>query len=146
MARAHYFREVTFSEVSAGVASENALKAGIGSGEIRSENAKGAPRVRRGRLAGELARVHRARGELQRAHEIETDLLGELEQIRALIDGWRPDRSTVEPRRGNRGRRADTRSARAPTRKAAERPVGVEDAEAVKRLIDHARSRPPRLR
>jgi hypothetical protein len=49
-----------------------------------------------GLLAGEIGRVHRARGELQRAHEIETDLHGELEKIRARINADRPDPATVE--------------------------------------------------
>jgi hypothetical protein len=39
-----------------------------------------------GLLASEIGRVHRARGELERAHEIEGDLQHELEQIRARID------------------------------------------------------------
>ena len=49
-----------------------------------------------GLLAGEIGWVHRARGELQRAHEIETDLHGELERIRARVDAERPGRSTIE--------------------------------------------------
>jgi hypothetical protein len=40
--------------------------------------------------------VYRARGELPRASEIETDLRGELEQIRARIDADRPEPVTVE--------------------------------------------------
>ena len=40
-----------------------------------------------GLLATEIGRVHRARGELDRAGEIESQLYGELERIRALIDG-----------------------------------------------------------
>jgi hypothetical protein len=49
-----------------------------------------------GLLAGEIGRVHRARGELQRAHEIETDLHAELEEIRAGIDPHRFERSAIE--------------------------------------------------
>ncbi len=44
-----------------------------------------------GLLAGEIGRVHRARGELDRAREIETDLHAELEAIRTRIDPGRPE-------------------------------------------------------
>jgi hypothetical protein len=49
-----------------------------------------------GLLAGEIGRVHRARGELQRAHEIETDLHVELEEIRERIDADRPEPVAVK--------------------------------------------------
>ena len=66
-----------------------------------------------GLLAGEIGRVHRARGELQRAHEIETDLHGELEQIRARLDADRPDPGPVELDAETRGGPAGTGAARA---------------------------------
>jgi hypothetical protein len=44
-----------------------------------------------GLLAGKIGRGHRARGELQRAHEIETDLHGELEQFGARIYAGQSD-------------------------------------------------------
>ena len=66
-----------------------------------------------GLLAGEIGWVHRARGELQRAHEIETALHGELERIRARVDAERPGRSTIELDAETEGRESDTGSARA---------------------------------
>jgi hypothetical protein len=66
-----------------------------------------------GLLATELGRVHRARGELDRAQQIETELGAELAQIEAALDrerprtgegprrpGPRPDGSEESPRRG----------------------------------------------
>ena len=76
---------------------------GVGAGAVharrrasgqRGRLAAGLPRA--GLLAGEIGRVHRARGELDRALEIETHLHGELEQIRARIDADRPDPAMVE--------------------------------------------------
>jgi hypothetical protein len=100
-----------------------------------------------GLLAGEIGRVHRARGELQRAYEIETDLHGELEKIRARINAERPDPATVELNAEAEAEAA--RHAREPfgpvTREAPERPADV-DVDAVKRLIDPTRQRRPRQR
>jgi len=99
-----------------------------------------------GLLAGEIGRVHRARGELQRAHEIETDLHGELEQIRARIEADRPEPVTVEldaeAEAANRAREPLGPA----TRQAPERPAAVDDVDAVKRLIDPTRRRRPRQR
>ena len=41
-------------------------------------------------LAAELGRVHRARGELERAQQIETELGAELAQIEAALERERP--------------------------------------------------------
>ena len=99
-----------------------------------------------GLLAGEIGRVHRARGELDRAREIETDLHGELEEIRARIEGARP-----EPAAGELDPEPEAaKRARGPlgpaTRQAPERPAEVDDVDAVKRLIDPTRRRRPRQR
>ena len=99
-----------------------------------------------GLLAGEIGRVHRARGELQRAHEIETDLHGELEQIRARIDADRPEPGTVELDAETEAARRAREPLGPATRQAPERPADVDDAEAVKRLIDPTRRRRPRQR
>jgi hypothetical protein len=99
-----------------------------------------------GLLAGEIGRVHRARGELQRAHEIETDLLGELEQIRAGINAERPDPGSVELDAETEAVRRAREPLGPATREAPERPVDVDDVEAVKRLIDPTRRRRPRQR
>lgn len=99
-----------------------------------------------GLLAGEIGRVHRARGELQRAHEIETDLHGELEQIRARIEADRPEPVAVElDAEAEAARRARDPLGPA-TRQAPERPAAVDDVDAVKRLIDPTRRRRPRQR
>ncbi len=97
-----------------------------------------------GLLAGEIGRVHRARGELDRAREIETDLHAELEEIRAQIDAEPPEPVELD---------AETEAAeraREPlgpaTRQAPERTADVDDVEAVKRLIDPTRRRRPRQR
>jgi hypothetical protein len=97
-----------------------------------------------GLLAGEIGRVHRARGEVDRAREIETDLQDELEQIRARIDADRPESAELD---------AETEAAkraREPlgpaTRQAPERPADGADVDAVKRLADATRRRRPRQR
>lgn len=96
-----------------------------------------------GLLAGEIGRVHRSRGELQRAHEIESDLQHDLEQIRVRIDTGRApavlDAETEAARRA--------RDPLGPaTRVTAEDPDKVDDVEAVKRLIDSTRRRRPQQR
>jgi hypothetical protein len=97
-----------------------------------------------GLLAGDIGRVHRARGEVDRAREIETDLHDELEQIRARIDADRPESAELD---------AETAAAKRarqplgpPTRQPSEPPTDVDDVEAVKRLIDLTRRRRPRQR
>jgi len=90
--------------------------------------------------------VHRARGELDRAREIETDLHGEPEKIRARIDGDRPSAPTVELDAETEAARRAREPLGPPTRQAPERPADVDDAEAVKRLIDPTRRRRPRQR
>ncbi len=81
----------------------------------------------------------RARGELQRAVEIETDLQVELEEIRERIDAHRPEPVTVE----RDGETEAARRAREPlgpaTRQAPESPTHVDDVDAVKRLIGPTR-------
>jgi hypothetical protein len=96
-----------------------------------------------GLLAGEIGRVHRSRGELERAHEIESALQRDLEQIRARIDTDPPpavlDAETEAARRA--------RDPLGPaTRVRAEGPDKVDDVEAVKRLIDPTRRPRPRQR
>jgi hypothetical protein len=92
-----------------------------------------------------FGRVHRARGELQRAHEIETDLHGELEKIRARIDADRPDPGSVELDAETEAARRAREPLGPVTREAPERPADV-DVDAVKRLIDRTRQRRPRQR
>jgi hypothetical protein len=99
-----------------------------------------------GLLAGEIGRVHRARGELQRAHEIETDLHGELEQIRARLDADRPDPGSVELDAEAEAARRVREPLGPATREAPQRPADGDDVEAVKRLIDPTRRRRPRQR
>jgi relaxase-like protein len=99
-----------------------------------------------GLLAGEIGRVHRARGELQRAVEIETELHGELEQIRARLDADRPDPGPVELDAESEAARRAREPLGPATREAPERPVDVDDVEAVRRLIDPPRRRRPRQR
>ena len=95
-----------------------------------------------GLLAGEIGRVHRARGELQRAHEIETDLHGELEQIRTRLDADRPDPGPVELDAESEAARRVREPLGPATREAPQRPADGDDVEAVKRLIDPTRRRP----
>ena len=97
-----------------------------------------------GLLAGEIGRVHRARGELERAREIETDLHAELEQIRARIDADRrePVALDAETEAAKRAREPLGPAAR----QAPERTADVDDIEAVKRLIDPTHRRRPRQR
>ena len=100
-----------------------------------------------GLLAGELGRVHRARGELDRAREVETDLHEDLERIRARLDGDPPEAVELD---------AETEAAeraREPlgpaTREAPERAAevdDVDDVDAVKRMIEPTRQHRPRQR
>jgi hypothetical protein len=99
-----------------------------------------------GLLAGEIGRVHRARGELQRAREIETDLHGELEKIRARIDADRLEPATIELDAETAAARRSRDPLGPATREPPERPADVDDAEAVKRLTDPTRRRRPRQR
>jgi hypothetical protein len=99
-----------------------------------------------GLLVGEIGRVHRARGELQRAHEIETDLHGELEQIHERIDADRPDPATVALDAKTEAARRTREPLGPPTRQTGERPADVDDVDAVKRLIDPTRWRRRRQR
>jgi hypothetical protein len=99
-----------------------------------------------GLLADEIGRVHRARGELGRAVEIETDLHVELEQIRARIDADRPSAPTVKLDAETEAARRAREPLGPATRQTAERPADVDDVEAVKRLIDPTRRRRPRQR
>jgi hypothetical protein len=96
-----------------------------------------------GLLAGEIGRGHRARGELARAVEIETDLHGELEQIRARINADRPECEPVELDAETEAARRAREPLGPATREA---PDPVDDVEAVKRLIDPTRRRRPRQR
>jgi len=95
-------------------------------------------------LAGEIGRVHRARGELDRAREIETDVYEELEEIRARIDAGRPEAVAVELDAETEAARRAREPLGPATRQAAERTADVDDVDAVKRLIDPTRRRPRR--
>ena len=99
-----------------------------------------------GLLAGEIGRAHRARGELQRAHEIETDLHGELEKIRARIDADRREPATVELDAETEAAKRAREPLGPAKRKAPEPRVDVDHVDAVKRLIDPTRRRRPRQR
>ena len=95
-------------------------------------------------LGTELGRVHRARGELDRAQQIETGLGAELAQIEAGLVG-EPATSRedldAEAQAANRTREPLARPARAPASQSAD------DAENVKRLISPLRGRKrPRVR
>jgi hypothetical protein len=85
-----------------------------------------------GLLAGEIGRVHRARGELQRAHEIETDLHGELEQVGAQIDVGQSDPVELDAET-EAARRAREPLGPAP-RQEPERPADVDDVDAADRF------------
>jgi hypothetical protein len=87
-----------------------------------------------GLLADEISRVHRSRGEHQRANEIETGLRGDLAEIRARIDADRPEAVPVEPD-------VETEAA-----KRAREPLGPATRQAPERVdvVDEAdRSDPP---
>jgi hypothetical protein len=89
--------------------------------------------------------VHRGRGEVDRAREIETDLRDELEQLRARLDADRAESDAELD--GETKAAARARKPLGPaTRGAPERPAGVDDVDAVKRLIDPTRRRRPRQR
>ncbi len=97
-----------------------------------------------GLLAGEIGRVHRARGELDRAREIETDLHDELKRIRSRIEAGRPE--SVELDAETEAAKQATEPLGSATRHAPERGSEREDVDAVKRLIDPTRRRRPRQR
>jgi hypothetical protein len=99
-----------------------------------------------GLLVGEISRVHRSRGELQRAVEIETDLHDELERIRARMDADRPEAVPVELDAETEAAKRAREPLGPATRQAPERTADVDDVDAVKRLIDPTRRRRPRQR
>jgi hypothetical protein len=99
-----------------------------------------------GLLAGEIGRVHHARGEVDRAREIETDLYEELEEIRTRIDAGRPEAVAVELDAETEAARRAREPLGPATRQAPERSADVDEVDAVKRLIDPARGRRPRKR
>ena len=97
-----------------------------------------------GLLTTEIGRVHRARGELDRAREIESQLYRELGQIRVLIDGepsgWIELDAEAEAAR-------QATAPLDPVTRAPRPSAGDEsDVEAVRRLIDPTRGRGPRRR
>jgi hypothetical protein len=99
-----------------------------------------------GLLAGEIGRVHCARGELDRAHEIDTDLHEELARIRAQIDADGLEPVTVELDAETQAAKRGTQPLGPATRESRDRAADVDDVEAVKRLIDPTRRRRPRQR
>ena len=89
-------------------------------------------------LAAELGRVHRARGELDRAQQIETELGAELAQIEAALERERPRTGEVldaEAQAAKRAREPLPPPARDPGRQ------GAGETEDVKRLINPLRGR-----
>ena len=91
-----------------------------------------------GLLATELGRVHRARGELDRAKEVETALGTELAQIEVLLESEWPQTGEildVEAQAAKQVREPLPPPARDP------RQQGAEDAKDVKRLINPLRGR-----
>jgi hypothetical protein len=99
-----------------------------------------------GLLAGEIGRVHRTRGERDRAREIETDLGNELERIRARIEADRPEPMTVELDAETEAAKRVTEPLGPATREPPERIADVDDVDEVRRLIDPTRRRRPRQR
>ena len=94
-----------------------------------------------GLLATEIGRLHRARGELDRAREIEIHVRGELERVRAGLEASRPASAELD---------AESKTARQATKPLdlgkREPPDQAADMEAVKRLSDSTRRRGPRRR
>ncbi|MGH2889584.1 MAG: relaxase/mobilization nuclease domain-containing protein, partial [Solirubrobacteraceae bacterium] len=89
-------------------------------------------------LAGELGRVHRALGELQRAQEVETELGVELAEIEVALKRERPGTGEVldaEAQAAKRAREPLPPPVRDPARE------GVGEVEDVKRLINPLRER-----
>ena len=89
-------------------------------------------------LAGELGRVHRARGELERAQQIESELGAELALIDARFERERPRADEVldaEAQAAKRAREPLPPATRDPERQSAE------ETEDVKRLINPLRGR-----
>lgn len=92
-------------------------------------------------LASELGRVHRARGELERARQLEAELGGELAQIEAALERDRSHTGEVldaEAQAARRAREPLPPPARNPGRQ------GAGEAEDVKRQINPLRRRKPR--
>ena len=89
-------------------------------------------------LASELGRVHRARGELDRAQQIETALGAELAQIEATLERGRPRTDAVLDAEAQAAKRA-----REPLGPPARDPGRQTEGEAddVKRLINPLRGR-----
>jgi hypothetical protein len=99
-----------------------------------------------GLLASEIRRVHRARGEVDRALEIETELQDELERIRERIDADRAKPVAVELDAETEVARRATEPLGPPTLERPDRTADSDDVDAVKRLIDPTRRRRPRQR
>jgi hypothetical protein len=97
------------------------------------------------RLCQEVGRVHRARGELQRAHEIENDLEGELERISARIAAEQPGRSGTEL---DAETEAVTQASEplGPTKRQSVENAVTDEIETITRPIDQSRRGTPRQR
>lgn len=98
-----------------------------------------------GLLGSELARAHQARGELHRAREIEAHLGTELARVRAGL----PQPPAGEPLDSDSEKAQQAIKPVAPaSRERPAKPAGQDpdDVEAVKRLIQPTRQRPPRQR
>ena len=90
------------------------------------------------RLAGELGRVHRGRGELERAQQIESELGAELAQIESTLERERPRADEVldaEAQAAKRARDPLPPPGRDPARE------GAGEAGDIKRLISPLRGR-----
>jgi hypothetical protein len=97
-------------------------------------------------LAGEIGRVHRARGEVDRAQEVETELRDELERIGERIDPDRPESAGVELDAETEAAKRATESLGPARREPQDRTADIDDVDAVKRFIDPTRRRRPRQR
>ena len=89
-------------------------------------------------LATELSRAHRARGELERTQQIESELGAELAQLELALERERPqsdENLDAESRTASRAREPQA----PPTRKP--RPGSVGDAQDARRLINPLRAR-----
>ena len=94
-------------------------------------------------LASELSRAHRARGELERARQIESELGAQLAQIELALEHERPqlgENLDAESRTASRAREPQAPPTRNPRRDI------VREADDVRRVINPLRGQRPRRR
>ena len=94
-------------------------------------------------LASELGRLHRVRGELERAQQIENELGAELAQIEAMLERERPRSDEVLDAEAQATKRA-WQALPPPVRDPEQQRAG--ETEEIKRLINPLRGRRPRGR